>query len=176
MSKADIPGDRLELARASAGFWHTHISPLHAALIMQSLAQKGAMLRPYIVDQVESNEGEILHKAKTQYLAHTVSEGTAKILLEAMKTTVKRGTARKSFKDGRGVPYVPGVEVTGKTGTLNGSKPYRAYTWFVGAAPADKPEVVVAALIINSPKWRIKASQAAAMVFQKYFELAKKKK
>ena len=93
-----------------------------------------------------------------------------------MKTTVKRGTARKSFKDGRGVPYVPGVEVTGKTGTLNGSKPYRAYTWFVGAAPADKPEVVVAALIINSPKWRIKASQAAAMVFQKYFELAKKKK
>jgi peptidoglycan glycosyltransferase len=53
-STAEIPGDRLERARAAAGFWHVHMSPLHAAMIVQSLAQKGSMLRPYIVERVQA--------------------------------------------------------------------------------------------------------------------------
>ena len=53
--------------------------------------------------------------------------------------------------------------------------PYRAYSWFVGAAPVEQPEVAIAVLIVNEPKWRIKSGTAAALVLQKYFELARGK-
>ena len=169
-SKAEIPSDRLERARTAAGFWHVHISPLHAAVIAQSLAQKGAMLRPYIVDRVENAKGEILYEGTPEYLGHTVEEGTALSLVQAMTHTVKRGTARKAFFDKRGVPFLPGIEVSGKTGTLTGRKPYKAYTWFVGVAPAQRPEVAISVLVVNQPKWHIKASAAAQQLLKKYFE------
>ncbi|MCP4601369.1 MAG: penicillin-binding protein [Proteobacteria bacterium] len=174
-SKAQIPNDRLERARTAAGFWHTYISPLHAAVIAQSLAQGGAMLRPYIVDRIENSDGVLLHEAKSKYLNHIVKKETAQALVRAMTHTVRRGTARKAFRDRRGVPYLPGVEVSGKTGTLTGKKPYRAYTWFVGVAPVERPQVAISVLIINEPKWRIKASQAAAQLLKKYFEISRKR-
>lgn len=87
-----------------------------------------------------------------------------------MKNTVKRGTARKSFKDSKGVPYLPGIEVAGKTGTLTGRSPYRAYSWFVALAPADNPEIAISVLVVNEPKWRIKSAPFAAQLLQKYFE------
>jgi cell division protein FtsI/penicillin-binding protein 2 len=170
-STAEIPADRLERARTAAGFWHTHLSPLHAAMIAQSLAQKGAMLRPYVVDRVEAPDGTVLHTGEPKYLGHAVKQETARELVRAMTRTVSRGTARKAFRDRRGRPYLPGIEVAGKTGTLNGRKPYRAYTWFVGLAPADEPEVAIAVLVVNEPKWRIKAASASAQILKKYFEI-----
>jgi cell division protein FtsI/penicillin-binding protein 2 len=43
------------------------------------------------------------------------------------------------------------------------------YTWFVGFAPADKPEVAIAALVVNTPLWRIKGPQLARDVLRAYF-------
>jgi cell division protein FtsI/penicillin-binding protein 2 len=172
-STAEIPTDRLERARTAAGFWHTHLSPLHAAMIAQSVAQRGAMLRPYVVDRITDSDGRTIHEGSPRYLGHAVGKETAGELLEAMAQTVKRGTARKAFRDRRGVPLVPGVEIGGKTGTLHGHKPFRAYSWFVGVAPLERPEVAIAVLVVNEPKWRIKSAGTAAELLRKYFELKK---
>lgn len=171
-SKMDVPQNRLERARASAGFWHSHISPLHGAMIAQSIAQKGAMLKPYMVDRIVDNTGNIIYKGKPQFIGRTVEKETASQLITAMTNTVTKGTARKSFKDPKGIPIVPKpITVAGKTGTLHGQKPYRAYSWFVGLAPADKPEVAIAVLVVNEPKWRIKSAWTAAQILKKYFEI-----
>lgn len=169
-SVADIPKDRLERARTAAGFWHTRLSPLHAAVIMQSLAQGGAMLRPYIVDTIHDKEGSLLREGKPHYLRNSVSKDTASSLIKAMTNTITRGTARHAFYDKRGAPFLPGVKIAGKTGTLNGKKPYRAFTWFAGVAPALRPEISVAVLVVNEPKWRIKAPFAAMQLFKEYFK------
>ncbi|MDD5309709.1 MAG: penicillin-binding transpeptidase domain-containing protein [Deltaproteobacteria bacterium] len=169
-SKAEIPDDRLERARAAAGFWHSSMSPLHAAMIAQAVANGGAMQRPFIVDRVEDARGKVLHKGAPRLMGRSIREGTSRNLLGAMVETVESGTARKAFRDGRGRPYLPGVSVSGKTGTLNGSDPFRAYSWFVAAAPAQKPEVAVAVLVVNDSAWRIKAAGAAAQILKRYFE------
>lgn len=170
-STAEIPTDRLERARTAAGFWHSHISALHAAVIMQTLAQKGAMLRPYIVDHIEDGDGVHLFDTQPQFIGRPVSEATARALIDAMTVTVTRGTARGAFHDKRGIPYLMDIDVSGKTGTLMGRRPYRAYTWFAGLAPADKPELAVAVLVVNEPKWRIKASGIAMQLLREYFAL-----
>ena len=61
--------------------------------------------------------------------------------------------------------------MAGKTGTLTGRDPYRAYSWFVGLAPAERPEVAIAVLVVNEPRWRIKSTTAAALILQRYFSL-----
>ncbi len=129
------------------------------------------MLKPYIVDRVEAGK-TVVYESKPHYVGQTVSAGTATELVRAMSHTVKQGTARKAFRDRRGVAYLPNIDVAGKTGTLTGSKPYRAYTWFVGLAPADNPSVALAVLVVNEPRWRIKASGVAVQLLKKYFELS----
>lgn len=46
----------------------------------------------------------------------------------------------------------------GKTGSLADKKPFRDYSWFVGFAPKEDPKIAVAAVIVNDPKWRIRAT------------------
>ena len=78
------------------------------------------------------------------------------------------GTARRTFHDRHGRPFLPGVRIAGKTGTLSGSDPYRGYTWWVGFAPAEAPTIAVAALAVNTPLWRIKASYVAREALRYY--------
>jgi len=172
-STAEIPDDRLERARAAAGFWHTHLSPLHAAMIAQTVAHNGAMLRPYIVDKVLDASGATLFEGKPKLYANPISKATASRLRQAMRETVEKGTARKAFHRGD-LGGLKGISVAGKTGTLNGRDPYRAYSWFVGLAPADAPEVAIAVLVVNEPLWRIKSADTAALVLNKYFSSKRK--
>jgi cell division protein FtsI/penicillin-binding protein 2 len=160
-SSLDIPGDSLEFARTAAGFWHSNMSPLHGALIAATIAHRGRMMRPYVVDKILDPKGQLLARSGPELHRAVLERKTAETLARMMRTTVSQGTARKSFYDQRGVPFLPGINVAGKTGTLSRERPYRGYSWFVGFAPAEAPKIAVAALLVNSPKWRIKASYLA---------------
>jgi peptidoglycan glycosyltransferase len=160
-SPAEFPEDRLELARAAAGFWHVHMSPLHAALIAATIANGGTMPRPSMVDRVLDPSGRVLREFEPRLLHSAISRATAKALGQMMLTTVTRGTSREAFHDARGRAFLPGISVAGKTGTLSSDRPFRAYSWWVGYAPEEAPSVAVAALIVNTSVWRIKAGHVA---------------
>jgi penicillin-binding protein A len=157
-SPMEVPADRLELARTSAGFWHMHMSPLHGAIIAATVANDGNMPRAAMVERVVDAKGRVVRQHVPEVFRPVIPRTTARAVGAMMKRTVSHGTAQKWFHDPTGVPFLPGVEVAGKTGTLTGSDPYRAYTWFVGYAPVDEPKLAVAALVVNSPRWRIKGS------------------
>jgi cell division protein FtsI/penicillin-binding protein 2 len=165
-----IPEDRLEFARTAAGFWHVHMSALHGAFLAQSIAQEGAMLHPLLVSRVRGADGTVEWSAQPRWLRRTASRETARAVTSMMVNTTTKGTARKYFKDPKGIPYLPGIVVAGKTGTLTRHKPYRGYTWFVGFAPADDPRVAVAALAVNPPKWKVKATAMARDILRSYFK------
>lgn len=169
-SAADVPEERLELARTAAGFWHTTLSPLHGALLAQSIAQNGQMLRPWLVSKVKSATGQVIYEGAPRFWRTAVAPATARAMSRMMTVTTEAGTSRRAFHDREGRPYLRGVRVAGKTGTLNGYEPtFRAYTWFVGFAPVDAPRVAVATLVVNNPTWRIKASEVARSLLQAYF-------
>ncbi|RKZ24167.1 penicillin-binding protein, partial [bacterium] len=64
----------------------------------------------------------------------------------------------------------PPFRVGGKTGSLTGSNPRGRYEWFVGFAPLEAPEVVVAVLIVNGKYWRLKSSYLALKVMEEYLK------
>ena len=160
-SPAEVPTERLEFARTAAGFWHMHMSPLHAALIASTIANDGEMPRAMLVDRVLDSRGAVVARNTPEVFRRVISVDTAHQVNAMMRNTVEHGTARRTFHDPAGVPFLPGIRIAGKTGTLSGENPYRGYTWWVGFAPADRPTIAVAALVVNTPMWRIKASFVA---------------
>ena len=168
--RAELPADSLEFARAAAGFWHTSLSPLAAASIAQTVANAGLTYKPRIVRAVLDGD-ERLWQAPTEatIVRRAMPARAAHELTTMMLQTVASGSAYKAFRTPRGTPYLPHVSVAGKTGTLTRHEEDRHYTWFVGFAPADKPEVAVAALTVNTAKWHIKGPQLGREVLRAYF-------
>ncbi|MCR9165233.1 MAG: penicillin-binding transpeptidase domain-containing protein [Nannocystaceae bacterium] len=169
-SPAHIPADPMERAKVAAGFWNVDLSPVHAATMASIFARGGVYQPPHIIDQVVGPEGDDLTPARPKP-TRTLSSDAALAVGEMMKSTTTSGTARKSFVDPQGKPYIPDVVVAGKTGSLTGKRaPYLNYNWFIGFAPADRPEIAFAVLLANEPKWRIKAHYAARRLVQIYLE------
>ncbi|MEM8606458.1 MAG: penicillin-binding transpeptidase domain-containing protein [Myxococcota bacterium] len=167
-SPADVPESRLERARMAAGFWHSQLSPLHGALLASTIANDGGMPYAALVDRIEAPSGQTLYQHSPRTFRQVLPRQTARQAGEMMTRTVTHGTAKKAFWDPKGRPFLPGIGVAGKTGTLSRSNPYRRYTWWVGYAPVDDPKIAVASLVVNEPKWRIKASYVAREALRKY--------
>ncbi len=163
--------DRVEFARASAGFWHTSLSPIAGAQLMQTVANEGVTLKPRIVKQVIETDGTVSYSmpVEPEVTRRAIRPETARELTRMMLQTTLNGSAHKTFFDKRGRAFLPDIPVAGKTGTLTRHKQNRHYTWFVGFAPANNPEVAVAALVVNTPVWRIKGPHLARDVLRAYF-------
>lgn len=170
-SSAEIVEDPLERARTAAGFWHTYLSPLHGALIGASVENGGLLMRPSIIERVETSEGEVVHEFEPNVLRRVMSEKTADVLAKLLEGTTKKGTAREHFA-GRGA-FPNDVRAAGKTGTLSNKDPYLSFTWFVGFGRhlhIEERDAAVGGLICNTPKWRIKGPFAASEALETFFE------
>jgi len=171
-----VPDNSVDFARTAAGFWNTTLSPLAAVCLGQTIASRGVSLEPVIVDRVlEKGRTVWQFDNKPTVLRRAVKPETAAELTRMMSETVENGSARLAFHDGKGDSYLPGIAVAGKTGTLSDNETNRHYTWFVGFAPADQPEVSVAALVVNNPTWQIKAPMMARNLLRSYFAKAGRK-
>ena len=169
-SKVNIPEDPVEFARTAAGFWNTNLSPLEAAVLTQTVANGGVALKPRIIKSVTRGKDTLWEGPEEPVvLRRALKKSTADQVGRMMVHTVKNGSAHKTFFDDKGRPFLPGVEVAGKTGTLSDHKANRHYTWLVAFAPADKPEIAVAALVVNTPQWQIKGPLLARETLRAYF-------
>ncbi|MCA9602491.1 MAG: penicillin-binding protein, partial [Myxococcales bacterium] len=156
-SALDVPDpakDRLEFGKLSAGFFHTTMSPIHGALIAATVANRGRMPTPQLIESVRDAEGRAVYTAPAPSSHEVIGAQTARTVGRMMEGTVAFGTARSAFLDDKGWAFLPDIKVAGKTGTLSDAKPYRGYTWWVGYAPADDPQIAVASLVVNTPLWR----------------------
>ena len=121
------------------------MSPLHGALLASAIANEGTVALPKVI----ANQVPVTLPVMTAQ--------QTKVMKQAMIKTVKEGSARRAFLERRR-PAMGRLGAGGKTGSLFiKSKAGQDLTWFVGFAPAQEPEIAVAAYVINGPKWRIRA-------------------
>jgi cell division protein FtsI/penicillin-binding protein 2 len=167
-SHLDVPTDGLEFARTAAGFWHSTLSPMHGALLAATIANRGVMPAPTIVERATSPEGQAL-ALPVAAPRRVVAASTATEVGRMMELTTRIGTAKGTFRDKKGRRLLA-VEVAGKTGTLGAETDhgYVGYSWFVGYAPADHPTIAFAVSLGNHPTWRIKATYVARRIVTEY--------
>ncbi|MBM4281769.1 MAG: penicillin-binding protein [Deltaproteobacteria bacterium] len=145
-SSAVIPDEPFAFAEAAAGFGDVKISALHGAVIASVVANDGVLVRPVFDAGVEPD-------APVRVIATRHARALKKMLTE----TVTDGTARRAFRQG---PRLP-VSAAGKTGSLTDYETGLDTSWFVGFAPAEAPQFIVSALVVNTARWHIKASWLA---------------
>ncbi len=167
-SRAIIPEETYELARCGAGFGEVTLNPLHAALIAGCIANRGIMMRPYLIAEIDKKDGEPLYQAQAEILTQAIAEKTAKDLGRMMLRTVEDGTASKIFNR-YGKSLLKKISIGGKTGSLSGDNPPGQYDWFIGFAPADDPQIAFAAMIINQQGWRMKGAFVAQEALKDFF-------
>lgn len=85
-SSMDIGNRQIELAQASFGQGKTQITPLHIAMITQSVANNGHMMQPYIVSSI--GDGKIpLYKAFPHRLSTTMDTDVNEKLKQILHST-----------------------------------------------------------------------------------------
>jgi penicillin-binding protein A len=155
---AIVPG---ELAQMGFGQGALLMTPLQMALIGATIANGGAMPRPYIVRQIV-RAGKVASVTPPGTLVTPISAQTAADVTKMMLAVVRRGTGT--------VAAIRGVEVAGKTGTA--TNPHGlAHAWFVCFAPADHPRYVVAIVVENAGYGADVAAPIARDVLQRALAL-----
>ncbi|MBI4778493.1 hypothetical protein HY792_06205 [Candidatus Desantisbacteria bacterium] len=175
-STANISDETYDIAASGAGFGDINMSPLHGALLAASIANKGQIMEPTLIKQIVDAEGRVLVTPSPQVMRTPITPETAEIIKTMMIQTVHgEGNAHKAFYDRRGNPYLQGIKIAGKTGSLSCKSQPKNCTWFVGFAPADNPEIAIAVLIVNYDTWRVKACTVTRKLLEAYFEGKDKK-
>jgi cell division protein FtsI/penicillin-binding protein 2 len=163
------PGeDRYDVGRLGCGLAGSRITPMHAAQLAATLA-RGELVAPHWIEGVHDAKGREMLLPASPAPRQVMTPELADELRAMLIDTTRKGTARRAFRKRNGKPLLGPVEVAGKTGSLSGVNPKGRYEWFVGVAPADKPEIAVAVLLVQSDQWWRNASQIAAEVLQGVF-------
>lgn len=133
MSNADA-------ALVSIGQGQLLMTPLHVAMMGAAVANGGKIMRPYLVDKITASSGVVIGSTKPQTLYQPISSVCADYLNDLMIDVVASGTGRSAA--------ISGITVAGKTGTAE-NETDKDHAWFVGYAPAENPQIVVAVLLEN---------------------------
>lgn len=137
-------GDPVDISRIAIGQERLLATPIQMAEVAATIANGGDLMKPQIWREVRDVDGRTRSGMKPEKQAGVISAETAAQLTEAMKSVVNEGTGTAAA--------LSGIDVAGKTGTAEvpGREEcagLRNQAWFVGFAPADDPEIAVAATV-----------------------------
>lgn len=138
------PDDPVDIGRIAIGQERVLATPIQMAEVGATIANGGKLMRPQIWQEVRDVDGRTIKTMDPDEQSNVMSEDSATQLTEAMKAVVNEGTGTAAA--------LSGVDVAGKTGTAEvpdaeacDGLPNQA--WFVGFAPADDPQIAVAATV-----------------------------
>ncbi|MGO4340442.1 peptidoglycan D,D-transpeptidase FtsI family protein [Pedococcus sp. 2YAF34] len=128
-----------QLAQSAIGQYDVRVTPLQVAMIAAAVANRGVVMRPYLVKKVTSSDLETIDETQPEQLSQAVSAQTAAALTRMMQGVVQSGTGTAA--------QISGVDVAGKTGTAQHEKGKPPHAWFTSFAPASDAKVAVAVVV-----------------------------
>ena len=108
------------------------VTPIQMAMVAAGVANRGVVMRPYVVDRIEQPNGSLVTRTTPKMLSRAIKPQTAQELNLMMQSVVTGGTGTAA--------QIPGVPVAGKTGTAEaGQGSGINTTWFIAFAPGRPP-------------------------------------
>ncbi len=132
------------LATAAFGQGGIEITPIQMLQALSMIANDGVMLKPYIVDKIVDENGNIIKQNGRVELGQKISKETAKQIRELMYGVTYKNTV--SYWQPKSVTFI------GKTGTAQITAPgqagylkgeYDTIASFAGMFPKDDPKYIV---------------------------------
>ncbi len=170
-SEVFVPEDDFGLAELASGFNKgTTISPLHAALLASAIVNDGVMMKPWVVERVVDEAGQILYENHESRMGVSMSPETAKELRLLMEDTILHGTCRKTFYRERRKKAYKGVVLGAKTGTINDRDDRFKYDWLSAfVLPGNgRKKICIAVLGIHGKILGVRANRLGRSIIRYY--------
>ena len=168
-SVSDKPYNWAEIA---CGFnKQTLITPLHGALIISAILNRGKFVEPKIIKEIKESTGKLIYKNYASVSKQVITPETAATISTLMKNTVRSGTCRKTFRGYRKDRVLSKLNIGGKTGSINNNKYHIRFDWFTGFAEEKKgkEKIIVSVLVAHEKYIGTTASSYARSIMTKYF-------
>ena len=151
----DLPGEsagilinarsvkRVDLARIGFG-QSVAVTPVQLVMACNAAINGGKLMKPYIVSEIRSADGEVLQRYNPTVVATPVRPETSQTLRGLLENVVENGGGKNA--------YIEGYRIGGKTGTAQVYRDGRIVRdvhigSFYGFAPADDPLVSVLVIV-----------------------------
>ena len=153
-------GDSIDIGRVAIGQERLNVTPLQMAEVVAAVANDGELMEPRLWSKVIDTDGRE-EKLDPDRQSRVMSEDTANTLTEMMTDVVNEGTG--------GAAALASDQVAGKTGTAEiDIEQGINQAWFIGFAPADDPQIAVAATVERTTGF---GGEVAAPIAQQVMEV-----
>ena len=152
-----------ELMQTGIGQGKTEITPYHMCLISAAIANKGILINPRIIREIETAEGDHVIDYGVKEYKRLISEEDSVKLKSLMRDVVTEGTGTNLLNTSGYVAY-------GKTGSAEfSSNKSESHAWFTGFAETDDGGLISISVIVeNGGSGGQVAIPIAKMVFDSY--------
>ena len=133
----------VDLARIGFG-QSVAVTPVQMIAAACAVVNGGRLMKPYLVEAIETEDGEVVERTYPQVVANPIRESTSATMRSLLYSVVEEGGGKNA--------RVPGYAIGGKTGTaqiyVDGRIDKNLHIGsFVGFAPADDPRVAVLVIV-----------------------------
>ena len=156
----DENSDKEEIMHTAMGQGKTQITPLHANMVVSAIANKGVMMKSYVVETLKSNQGSVVRKNKPKEYGAIMTEEEAEKLTGYMKEVISSGTATSLSS----LSY----SVAGKTGSAEYDSTKNSHAWFIGFAPVEQPKIAITVIVEEAGTGSEYAVPIAKKILQAY--------
>ena len=160
LKKDSSAGEQMTTA---IGQGDTLVSPLHMALITSTIANGGVMMKPSLVDRIETSDGTLVKEFDPEIFRKIMTPEEASILTEYMTGTVTGGTAAALSGNG--------YTVAGKTGSAEyeTGETTGTHSWFCGFAETGEPHIAIAVIAEDGGTGSSTAVPIAKQILDTFF-------
>ncbi len=135
-SNFEISNSEGDVAWAGIGQYNDLITPMHACMMVGTIANDGDMMVPKLLYKSVNEKGMSVYSMEPEVHIQVIETHTAKTIQEYMKSVVQSGTGTSAG--------VVGMDIGGKTGTAEyvdaDTGEVKNHSWFVGYIDdPDKP-------------------------------------
>jgi len=159
----DAPGgfiDDVELANAAYGQAETLVTPLQMALVASTVANGGTLMQPRLVRSFTGRAGTrtIAPEVWRRVLPPAVAGEITTAMIQAVE-----GDLGRAYTTGA---RVSGMTVAGKSGTAELGGAGAPNSWFIGFAPAENPQIVIAVVVERGGRGAERAAPIAGSLLK----------
>lgn len=148
----------------SIGQGEVETTPLQVANEMAYLANKGWYKTPHLVDSIEGGDKYgLLTEFDEKHIAVHIPDSIFEAVHDGMQGVMESGTGRYA--------KVPGIDVCGKTGTVENSYKgvkQKDHAFFAAFAPRRNPRIAIAVICENAGFGSSSAAPIASLMIEKY--------
>ena len=167
------------LMQVAIGQGTTQVSPLHMNMITMAVANKGVLMRPYLIDRVCTAEDDVLRRYGKREAGTMMDEETALLVRKLMRAVTRVTNDEESGMDVWGTASefndTQNYIAFGKTGTAEFGDEEDSHAWFTGFSVSAEdgedgdPQLCVTVLIENGGVGSDRAVPVAKQILDRWY-------